>query len=799
MNVSGGNINPSFVDRTDELETMKTLYAEAANGRGIVLFVYGEAGIGKTRLVEEFKGFVVSQGATFLKGTCLYREESSPYLPFIEALGEQYKQRESGESITMGIMGVGSEQLDTPMGFVALEEEAEAVDLQKERARMFETMSGLIMKIAADNPLVLFLDDLQWADSSTLSLLHHVARNIRAEKIMIIAAYRPEDLTAEEGRGLTELIQRMKKENLHVSIKVNRLDKESIETMVKGILKMEDAPPAFLDKLFEESEGNPYFVEEVVKSLVGGGMTEAVTDSELNLLLEDMKIPPTIKEVMWRRIGRLDEDSTKVLMLASVIGSSFEFEVLRKASGFEDMRFLDALDKLIHMGLVHEKPSKREELYEFDHAQVRGVIYDSLTRSRKRLMHEKIGEVLEEHFATRIGEAVYALARHFHIGRKFGKALHYALLSAEKATKQFALDEALSFYETSLEIIGHLTYNEENRETTLDINMKMGKLLFTQGRFPEALSYYDKALGICDELGKKLKKARVFKDIGHVHKYTGDYSKAEQHFERALEVSTQEESAYDIADIHRGLGYIHWRKGEFGNAIEHYNQSISNIEKIGDENLLAVTLLELGNVYNTKGDLDMATDYHTRSVKLLNKLGDYVEISRALNNLADSFMQKGDFDSAITHLERAVQASERSGSKQAQAWAIFNVAEAYIVNGEMKKAEEALEKSLIMCEALGEKVALQGVYKNYGLFYRVKKDWDKSIEYYEKALELLKEVKVPYETAKRLYEMALVYKDMGDKSTAEGLLFEARSIFREVAAKNDLEKVRILLDSMTSI
>jgi predicted ATPase len=800
MMASEKYVSPRFVNRQKELEVLKSLFEDTKQGHGIVVFVHGEAGIGKTRLISEFENHVISQGAKFLKGRGLYREESSPYLPFTDALNQFFIEREEREEDSTGIMGLVSERLHSPpMGLTVLEEKADRIDLNIERDKMFETIYELIRDISRENTLVLFLDDLQWADVATLRLMHYIARNIKDERVMLLGAYRSEELrTGRVEAALSEIIQRMAQEERYVSLEVKGLQRDSIGLMVKEILEIEDLPPTFIKKLFEESEGNPYFVEEVVKSLITEGVLKAFTKGEVNLLLDDMKIPSTIKDVMGRRIGRLDDDAKSIVMLASVIGSRFDFHVLHEASGMEELKLLDAIDSLIEAGLISEEPGTQHEIYRFNHSQVRAVIYDGLSKSRRRVLHNKIGEVVEKRRGDKPDEVVYSLARHFYIGKNHEKALRYLILSAEKATKQFALEETLSYCRTALEVLGHLEVNEKNKELALDLNMKLGKFLFSEGRLQDALNFFQHALKLSEEMGRVAKEARVYKDMGHVYKYLGDYERAEGLFEKSVTISTDEVAPQDIADIHRGLGYLHWRSGEFEDAIMHYNLCISNVEKIGDEHLMAITFIDLGNVYNTKGDLDKAIDYYKRSVELLEKVEDYVELPRALNNLGDLLLQKEEWDAAIENLEKAIESSEISGAKLARTWAYFNIAEALIHKGEFERAERALEKSHKLCIELNEKMALHGVYKTYGILHRVRKEWDKAIECFDKALELLKEFKVPYETGKRTFELALVYRDMGDAEKAKGLMKEAARIFEEVSAKTELEKVRKELDRMVT-
>lgn len=817
-------VKVGFVNREKEFGELKRLLHEATSGKGNLVLVSGEAGIGKTRIVQELGKYGESKGVRFLKGRCLYHENSDPYLPFIDALREYFQTREVGTKekeetyIPMGLLAApdagdidaevtperGVEDL-LPMGLLpmtegkkdireeAVEVEQPKINILEERERMFENLAQLVINISNEKPLLLFIDDLQWADSASLQLLHYIARSIRNSRVLICGAYRPEELEEREGKRhpLTLALQRLNTEKLSTTVTLHRLQLKDIGTMVRDMLDIENVPESFIRLLYEESEGNPFFVEEVVKSLIEEGVLSTQTYVwDFDIDISKIRIPDTIKDVMSRRIQGLDENSKKVIMFAAVVGHKFDFDTLHKVTEMREDGLLDAIDKLIEAKLIKEDHRSKKEEYVFDHVQVRSVVYDSMSKSRSRVMHKKVGDIIEEMNKENIDDVVYVLARHFNTGKDPEKSYKYSLRAGDKAAKLYATEDAVRYYEWALGALQDMEKTTENKRKMLELLSKLGDMQNSVSNFKESIETYKSLQRLADDLGDRIKSAETFKKLGDGMRQLGDFTEAFKYFETSLKVFKALGEFRGIADAEGGLGYIHWRRGEHDEAINHYNTALEYATRIGAIPIIARTFIEIGNVYNYKGELDKGIDYYKRSLEHLEKLEDYGQIARAYNNLGDVYLRKKDWDKAIEYFDKCRKVAEKVGNKMFVGWSYFNSSEAYARKGDLKMARDVADKALRVLEKIGDKIGMQGLYRNYGIICRVEKKWDEAEKWFRESLKILEELNMPFDQAANRFEFAIMYREKGDKVQAIVLLKEAEKIFEDIGSTEDLQKVR---------
>jgi predicted ATPase len=825
----GGISESRFINREKELDDIKRHLEESLRGNGRLVFVLGEAGIGKSRLIAELCVFAESRNVMTLKGRCLYEENTEPYLPFIDAfrkyisgrthdpkndLAEEMQYFE--DYFSMGLVGIAGSPASShdsidesygagkdlvPMGLLPIEDEKANVDrsnikkinLHHERARLFEALSQLVIDISEKDPLLLVLEDLQWADDGSLQLLHYLARNIQNFRVMICGAYRPEDLEGIRGvvHPLSKTTRRMRPEKLFYEIKLNRFNERSTNSMVESLLKKEDIPEKFIRRLYEESEGNPFFIEEVVKSLVSERLID-VNDYAWKMRFDPSKIhlPGTIRDVIGRRIDGLDEETKAILGYASVIGNQFMFEALHRISNVNEEKLIDSIDALIKANIIHEDMKSREERYRFDHTQIREVIYNSLSRSRRRLMHKKVGYVLEELNKNRLDEVVYNLAHHFYEGKDTEKTLTYAIRAGEKATSAFAPEDALSYYNMALEALERLEDTKSNKEKRIELLKRLGEMSFNLSEWKSALEYYIKAIYLCEDIENDADRAISLRKIGYIHNRMGNWELAAKNFEMSLDLSKMLDDAFGIADAHRGLGYIHWRLGEYEDAIKQYNKCIQYSMEIEDVHTIARTFIELGNVHIETGDIDKGIEYYNKSLKKLERIGDYSEMARAFNNLGDSYLKSGNYDKAIEYFKKCEEMGKRIGRKDIVGWSLFNRGEAYALKGEADKALECAEKSLDILSIVGDKLGLQACHKIFGIAYGLKTEWEKAVENFNKCIDLGKETNVPYLKAEVHYYFGKMYKNKGEKEKAKEQLKKALEIFKTLETEEFVSRVK---------
>ncbi|MEW5936299.1 MAG: tetratricopeptide repeat protein, partial [Candidatus Thermoplasmatota archaeon] len=771
-------IASKFIDRDKETRFLIERLEAARSGTGTLVFVEGEAGIGKSRLITELGKIAHDKGFKFLTGRCIAQQDVDPYIPFFEALRD-YIQRSEREASTyesdlplpLGLTGMTRgaaasypEHVEggIPLGLAMLTEPTPSrIGAQAERERWFETITQLLVKISKESPVLLFLDDMQWADYGSLQLLHYIARNTRRSRLMICCAYRPEELRMFAGgtHPLTETMRKMSNEKLYEKLELPRMGFDDMSALVKGLLRIEDIPQHFLRRLYDESEGNPFFVEEVLRSLIEEGLIKTDTyvwDGGVDL--STIRIPGTIKDVMTRRLSRMDESTRRVLMYASVIGTKFNFEVLSRVTEMDHETLLDSLDKLIGLGIIREDHSTPDEVYLFDHKQTATAMYEGLSKSRARLMHAKVERAMEEAYAGRTDDVVYSLARHAFLGRDHVKAYHYSVAAGEKARKLLALEEALSYFATALKVLPHIVPSVDAEAEEMMLRMACGDIYTDLGNWGAALPYYQQVVKAAKAKGNMQVASVAMLRQADMHKQRAEYDRAEGLYNEALDISRGLDDVAGMADAERGLGYVHWRQGEFDDAIAHYGESIAQSTKIHDRHAIARVYIELGNVYNQRGDQAKAAEHYKKSITDLEQIGDYVELARAYNNLGDSYLHTREWDKALEAFERCRTASEKVGNRNFVAWALFNAAEALAHKGDLDKAEEYCDRSLKICEAIDDKIGMNGVFKNYGIIYRLKKEWDRSIENLNKSIVLLEMLTIPYDLAQSYFELGLTYK-----------------------------------------
>ncbi|MEW5760166.1 MAG: AAA family ATPase, partial [Candidatus Thermoplasmatota archaeon] len=306
-----------FVGRKKELEILKKLVDLAIEGKGGMVFVTGEAGLGRTRLINEAKEYAVSRGMVPMLGRCLYSEGMDPYLPIIEML-KNYMLAEKKEEVPIGLIPIHMPQLISPI-------KKKEDDFQLERSRMFDSIVKMIVDTAEEKPVFLFLDDIHWADKGTLRLLHYIANATKNTGVLICCAYRPEELV---DKGAQDIIMRMGREGLFVTVELKKLSKEETKEMVSSLIKVGEIPDELIEKIYRDTEGNPLFIEETIKTLVSEGIISYEAGG-IVIKERETALPERIRDVLLRRINMLEPTVMKIIGFASVIGTEFSIEVLK--------------------------------------------------------------------------------------------------------------------------------------------------------------------------------------------------------------------------------------------------------------------------------------------------------------------------------------------------------------------------------------------------------------------------------------------------------------------------------------
>ncbi len=440
----------TFVGRVSDLDALAGAYAEASDGSRRIVLVYGEPGIGKTRLAAQFAQRAFEDGAIVLYGRC-DEEGLLAQQPFVEAL-RQYvgacPARELAGQLHL-ISGELRRLVPEIAELIPDLPEPLSGDPEGARSRLFEAVCSLLCQAAQDRPVVLVLDDLHWADQSTLLLLKYLARYPREARLMVLGTYRETELDVEH--PLAQMLAQLGRERRVLYHALEPLDAAAVSQLV-GILAGDDASPELRRIVYEGTEGNAFFVVEVLRHLAESGAIGAETAGHSGGRLA---VPEGVKDVIAQRIRSLGPAASRLLVTASVLGREFELEVLQRLSPLAEDELLDGLESAVRARVIEEvaAPAGR---YSFSHALIRDTLYGSVTATRRVLMHRRAGAAIEEVHGSDLEPHLAELARHFADAGASGdlaKAIEYGMRAGEHATEQLAYERAAAHFRQAAELI----------------------------------------------------------------------------------------------------------------------------------------------------------------------------------------------------------------------------------------------------------------------------------------------------------------------------------------------------------
>jgi hypothetical protein len=438
---------PVFVAREAEMERLEQLWKEAVAGDLRLALLAGEPGVGKTRLAAELAGRIHDLGVTVLAGRC-DEDLGVPYQPFVEAL-RHFVDHVPAEDLAARLGRYGGE-------LVRLVPEAEGVpglapplhsDPETERYRLFDAVAAWLAAASGDEPILLVLDDLQWAAGPTLLLLRHlVSRTTEATRLLVVGTYRDTELTHDH--PLVEILADLRRQEGVERFSLTGLDQFGVASLMEQrmgrTLADEELPLA--RAIYQETEGNPFFVREVLRHLAESGATQ--------LPVDELGIPEGVREVVGRRLARLSRDTNHVLRVASVVGTEFEVAVLQEAEHLGEEELLSALEEAGRARLIVDAPGNR---YRFAHSLVRHTLYESLSAARRVRLHLHVGEAIETVHGLHLDEHMPALVHHWSRAAapraETARAVRYALRAGDLAQAQLAHQEAASYYSQGLELL----------------------------------------------------------------------------------------------------------------------------------------------------------------------------------------------------------------------------------------------------------------------------------------------------------------------------------------------------------
>jgi eukaryotic-like serine/threonine-protein kinase len=680
-----------LIGRRGELDRLRQMWSGALGGQSVLALISGEPGVGKTRLARELIATARLSGATVLSGGCYEFEATTPYLPFIEAI-RVWVREETPERL-QAVVDTGAPEV------VRMAPEAEEklghppprppLTPSEERMRLFDSLARTFQRMAVPNGLLIFLDDLHWADSGTLQLLHYLLRHLRHDRILILVAYREVEL--DRSHPLAEAIVEWNRERRPVRLALGRLSSEESAALLASLFQAETVSAEFVEAIQRETEGNPFFIEEVVKALIESGVVYREDGRWERKAIEELAIPQSVKEAIGRRLNRLDPATLDVLHAAAVIGKTFSYDVLAASLGQAEGDLLPALDQGTAAQLV--TPTEGEA-YVFTHDKIRETLYDEINPIRRRRLHQQVGEALEGRRAGEARARAQDMAYHFTAAGDSRRGLEYSLQAAEQARKLYAWDEAIQFLTTARECALGL----EQPDEVARLDALIGATYGDQGQFREAIAAYRRALDATVEPRERISlKIR----LGDMYTMVGD-SQALGILNEAIAELDPETQRLELASARAQLAR-HWHyAAQFTRAIELLDQARPVLEETGDIHMLTRTLAHYAGAYQHTARFDESDAWADRLIRLGESSGHTFAAAVGHEYLAENANASGRFERAREHARLDRQLGERIGSIDRMGWADFSLAWAHWGLGDLELAEATARNGVELADRIGD-------------------------------------------------------------------------------------------------
>ncbi len=492
-----------FVGREKEMDELRAGLEDALSGRGRLMMLVGEPGIGKTRTSEEFATYARLRNVQVLWGRCYEGEGAPAYWPWVQIIRSYVHEKDPKELASeMGpgaadIAQVVSEVKERLPGLPA----PPALEPDQARFRLFDSITTFLKNASKGAPLMVVLDDMHWADKPSLLLLQFLAKELRGSRLMVLGTYR--DVELRRQHPLAQTLGELNRENLSQRVLLRGLTENDVKRFVE-VTAGTTPSEALVQAVYKETEGNPFFVNEIVRLLVADGRlekAEGVKDWSVT-------IPQSVREVVGRRLDHLSDECNKVLTIGAVIGREFGVKLLEKVAEIKGDRLLEALEEAMAARVIAELPRATDQ-YWFSHALIRETLYEELSTTRRVRLHRQIGEALEELDAE---GNLPQLAYHFAEAAPGGdveKAVGYAKKAGEKAVALYAWEDAAAQFERALQAIDLQT--PVNESLKCDLLLALGDAEFGAGQEQEGQATYQRAADIAKQLndGNRLARAAL--------------------------------------------------------------------------------------------------------------------------------------------------------------------------------------------------------------------------------------------------------------------------------------------------
>jgi class 3 adenylate cyclase/tetratricopeptide (TPR) repeat protein len=787
----GPRVQRPFVGRTQELALLHARLAQAVDGQGQVIGMVGEPGIGKSRLLAEWRQQLHTHGVTYLEGHCLSYGSTTPYLPVLDLLRAHcgITPADGDDAITAKVWGrlqaVGLEpDAEAPyllhlLGMAAATAQVAGLSPETLKLHTFVTLRQLWLQSSQQHPLILAVEDLHWSDPTSAEFLASLVERLPGTALLVLGTYRPGYRPAWLEKSYA------------TQLTVPPLSAQDSVQVLRAVLQRETVSLPLAEALLARAQGNPFFLEELARTLVEQDVGQDALMSQSprpRSSLTDLQLPPTVQAVLASRIDRLPPEDKHLLQTAAVIGTDVPVPLLQAIAELPEAPLHQGLVHLQAVEFLYETRLFPEPAYTFKHALTHEVAYSSLLQERRRALHARIVEAMEQRYADRLAEQVEQLAHHALRGEVWAKAITYCQQAGARAFDRAALHEAVAACEQALQALAHLPDDSDTRVLALELCLALERPLGQLGEYGRQLALLGEAEALARALDDRARLGWVLVRMAMVCRSTGDPDGAIAAGQQARALAAVlGDSALQMYAAHT-LGLLYHTIGDFGRAAALLRRSVEAADRASGTSSTDVGIrsrLWLARTLSVIGNFAEGRRHGEEALRLAPLEGQATTPVTAHNHLGLLYLDHGDLEPAIRVLEQGLALCRASGNRNDLRPIAAGLGYAYTLQGRLTEGRALLE------EAINEGIRTGGLV---GLAYRVA--WlseacrlagrgAEAGQHARQALDLARQLKERGNEALALYQLGVVqaHADPPDAAQAAAHYQQALALAEELGMR----------------
>jgi class 3 adenylate cyclase/predicted ATPase len=869
-------LRAELIGRDDELTKLKDALSDVLQGHGQMVSLIGEAGVGKSRLVAELKEFALAPSSPgsltpspfplWLEGRCLSLGVTAGYWPFIDIFrdyfgwgsdesdrsrGERIVER-LGELVTQGDLSKARlEEIGPLLGHLLSvqfgndwDEQLSDASPEQIKRRTFMAIRDIFLALCKRQPVVLVLEDLHWADSLSLDLISLLMETLTLAPLLLLCVYRPEH---EHKSWHLATIASQKCPERYTEIHLRELTPQQGRRLVESLLTIDRLPASVKELILEKSQGNPFFVEEVIRSLINAGMIYQEGDMWRALEgIESVTVPESIQSVILSRIDRLEQELRYVLQSASVIGRLFRRRLLKRVTQQETELERD-LWQLEDHELIYQERTIPEEEYSFYHVLTQETVYQNILARRRASFHQQVAAAMEILYQDALDEYYEQLAYHYDKGGDVQKAIEYLFKAGEKAKRSYANEEAIAHLTRGLELLETLPETAGRNRRELDFQIALGvPLVLTKGHSaPEVEKTYTRARELCEQVGEASQLFQVLLGLRRFYFVRGELQTAHELGEQLVSVAQSLQDPAHLSRAHMMLGETSYWLGQFAQVREHSEQGISlydlrqsrsslllygNDTGVGCQIFKAWALWHIGypdqaldivheglihaqelahpfnvvfalhyaaTVHQFRREAQAAQEHTEEVIRISTEYGFTLYSAWGTVMQGWALAELGEANEGIAQMREGIAAWRAMGGQMSLPYCLALLAEAYGKAGQAEEGLSTLAEALTVVDRTGERTWEPELFRLKGELLLMQGADEAEVETcFQQAIDVARRQSSKSLELRAATSLSRLWQKQGKKKEARELLQEIYGWFTEGFGTADLKEAKALLDGL---